>query len=133
MIERLKAYAPQMHSILRIVIALLFLEHGTQKLFGFPAGDHPMSINLLSLMGAAGIIELVGGTLLVLGLFTRCAAFICAGETAYIFWVMDVPRGGIFPAVNGGEDAVAYCFVFLFLLFAGPGPWSVDAALGRES
>ncbi|AIE86087.1 DoxX family protein [Fimbriimonas ginsengisoli] len=124
-------WAPKLQSVLRIVIALLFLEHGTQKIFNFPPAEKPMPFNLTSEMGIGGAIELVGGILLLLGLFTRPAAFIMAGEMAYAYWKVHAP-GSLYPIVNKGELAVAYCFVFLFLAAAGGGPWSLDRLIRRS-
>jgi putative oxidoreductase len=106
--------------------ALLFMAHGTMKLLGFPASDNPGPA-LFSLMGFAGVLELVGGLLLVLGLFTRPVAFILAGEMAFAYFMAHAPQS-FFPIVNRGESAVLFCFVFLYLAAAGAGPWSVDAA-----
>ncbi|PZP44768.1 MAG: DoxX family protein [Azospirillum brasilense] len=117
-----------MLSVLRIMTALLFLAHGTQKLFGFPA---PQYMPEAFTMGwFAAVIELVGGVLLTLGLFTRAAAFICAGEMAFAYFIAHFPKS-FFPAVNGGDAAVLFCFVFLYLFVAGGGAWSVDAARNR--
>ena len=127
-INNLDVWAPRALSVLRIVAALIFLEHGTQKLLGFPPSE--MSPSLLSLIGAAGLLELVGGILLLIGLFTRSVAFILSGEMAVAYWMVHAPKS-IFPALNGGDAAILYCFVFLYLVFAGPGPWSVDAARYR--
>jgi putative oxidoreductase len=121
-------WAPILLSILRIVIGLLFLEHGTQKLFHFPPPDHPMGglHTLPPLMMAAAWIEFLGGLLLVLGLFTRFAAFIAAGEMAVAYFMAHAPRA-LYPIKNHGELAVALCFVFLYMAIAGAGKWSVDA------
>ena len=121
-------WAPRMLSILRIVAALIFFEHGTQKLLGFPPTPTPPEV--LSLPWIAGAIELVGGALFVLGLFTRPVAFILAGEMAFAYWIGHAPRS-FFPAVNGGDAAILYCFVFLYISAAGPGLWSIDAARRR--
>jgi putative oxidoreductase len=123
-------WAPRVLSILRIVAALLFFEHGTTKLLGFPPSDH--SPEVLSLSWIAGTMELVGGALLILGLFTRPVAFILAGEMAFAYWMAHAPQNA-FPVVNGGDAAILYCFVFLYLAFAGGGPWSLDALWGRDS
>lgn len=125
----LARHAPLMLSILRLVAGLIFLEHGTQKLFGFPAADHmPDSFTLAWF---AGILETAGGLLVALGLFTRPAAFIISGEMAFAYFMAHFPRG-FFPALNGGDAAILYCFIFLYLVFAGPGPVSIDAALRRK-
>ncbi len=123
-------WAPRLLSVLRIVAALLFFEHGASKLLGFPASDHG-SPELFSLPWVAGVLELVGGALLIVGLFTRPVAFILSGEMAFAYWMAHAPRSP-FPLVNGGEAAIVYCFVFLYLAFAGGGPWSLDALLRRK-
>ena len=120
-------WAPRLLSILRIVAALIFMEHGTQKLLGFPLSERDAP-ELLSLSGIAGILELVGGALLVLGLFTRPVAFILSGEMAVAYWLAHAPQS-FFPVNNGGDAAILYCFVFLYLFAAGGGPWSLDAWL----
>jgi len=118
-------WTPRMVSVLRIASALLFLEHGTQKLLGFPpsAGPGP---ELVSLLGVQGGLELVGGALLVVGLFTRPVAFILAGDMAVAYFMVHAPKS-FFPALNGGDAAILYCFVFLCLAVAGGGPWSIDS------
>jgi putative oxidoreductase len=124
--------APRMRAVLRIVAALIFLEHGTQKLFGFPGP--PMGGNLpamFSLLWFAAVLELVGGLLLMLGLFTRPVAFILAGEMAFAYWMSHAPRS-FFPALNGGDAAILYCFVFLYFVAAGPGAWAIDIGRGKE-
>jgi putative oxidoreductase len=120
---RLSAYRPHLLAVLRIVTALLFLSHGMSKMFGFP--DAGTSAPLLSLLGLAAILEIVGGILLVIGLFTRPVAFVLAGEMAVAYFMAHAPRG-FFPLVNHGESAVLFCFIFLYLVMAGPGSWSVD-------
>lgn len=122
-------WAPRVLSILRIVAAILFFEHGTQKLLGFPPSEH--APEMMSLPWIAGLLELVGGGLLALGLFTRPVAFILSGEMAVAYGMAHAPEN-LFPALNGGDAAILYCFVFLYLVFAGPGPWSLDAKLGRD-
>jgi putative oxidoreductase len=122
----LKAWSPQLLSVLRIVAAFLYLLHGTQKLFAIPASATGATVPLVSRLGVAGVIEVVGGGLILLGLFTRPAAFICAGEMAFAYFLAHAPRA-LLPLQNGGELPVLYCFVFLYLAAAGPGPWSVDA------
>jgi putative oxidoreductase len=123
------AWAPRLLSVLRVIAALLFLEHGLQKLAGFPA-PLPLpageTVRAFSLLWFAGVIEVVGGVLLTLGLFTRPVAFVLSGEMAVAYFMAHAPRG-FFPALNGGEAAVLYCFTFLYLAAAGGGAWSVDA------
>lgn len=116
-------WTPRMLSILRIMAALLFLQHGTQKLLSFPAAEFMPSFP--SLFWFAGAIELVGGTLLALGLFTRPVAFILSGQMAVAYFMAHAPRS-FFPIENGGDAAVLYCFVFLFFAVAGGGAWSLD-------
>jgi putative oxidoreductase len=123
-------WAPRVLSILRIMTALLFLEHGTQKLLGFPPSPNPGPA-LFSLLGIQGIIEVVGGVLLALGLFTRPVAFILSGDMAVAYWMAHAPQN-FFPVLNRGDAAILYCFVFLYLVFAGPGPWSLDAPRDRQ-
>lgn len=120
-------WAPRVLSILRIVAALIFMEHGTQKLLGFPPSDRPAP-ELLSLSGVAGVLELFGGALLVVGLFTRPAAFILSGQMAVAYWIAHAPQS-FFPILNGGDAAILYCFVFLYLAVAGGGAWSLDNAV----
>jgi putative oxidoreductase len=121
-----QAWAPMLLSVLRIMSGLLFLQHGTGKILKFPAGVVPPTFSLNSMSGYAGVIELVCGILLVLGLFTRPAAFIASGMTAVAYFLAHAPQG-FFPILNKGELAVLYCFVFLYLAAAGAGPWSIDA------
>jgi putative oxidoreductase len=120
-------WAPRMLSILRIVAALIFMEHGTQKLFNFPSSDNP-GPPLFSLLGLGGVLEFFGGILLVLGLFTRPVAFILAGMMAVAYWMAHAPQN-FFPVNNSGDAAILYCFVFLYLTFAGGGAWSLDNAV----
>ena len=117
---------PYLLSFVRIAVGLLFFQHGAEKLWGFAGGriDH----NFASLHGIAGPIEVVGGGLIVLGLFTRTTAFILCGEMAVAYFRSWAPRG-FWPINNGGEEAVVCCFIFLWLVAAGPGRWSVDALL----
>ncbi|HEX5077674.1 MAG TPA: DoxX family protein [Geminicoccaceae bacterium] len=117
-------WAPRLLSVLRIVAALIFFEHGTQKLLGFPPSDSP-GPELFSLMGLAGILETFGGALLLLGLFVRPVAFILSGMMAVAYWMAHAPQH-FSPAVNGGDAAILFCFVFLYLFAAGGGPWSLD-------
>jgi putative oxidoreductase len=120
-----------LRSLLRIVAALLFMAHGTQKLFAWPIDEPRDPAPLLSLMGVAGVLETVGGTLLLLGLFTRPVAFLLAGEMAVAYFMSHAPNG-FWPILNRGELAVLYCFLFLYLAAAGGGPWSIDAARSRR-
>ena len=129
MTSTLSAWAPRMLSVLRIVSALIFFAHGTQKLLGFPASD--MNPAVLTLPWIAGALELVGGALLIVGLFTRPVAFVLSGLMAVAYWIAHAPQSP-YPALNGGDAAILYCFVFLYLVFAGPGPWSVDATRGKS-
>jgi len=122
-------WAPRMLSVLRIVSALIFFAHGTQKLLGFPASD--MAPAAFSLSWVAGVLELVGGGLLIVGLVTRPVAFVLSGLMAFAYWLAHAPRSP-FPALNGGDAAILFCFVFLYLVFAGPGPWSMDAWLKQR-
>jgi putative oxidoreductase len=126
---RLSAWTPRMLSILRIMAALLFLQYGLSKYFGFPARP-PVNFAMFSLIGLAGAIELLGSLLLLIGVFSREAAFVMSGEIAVAYFMRRAPNG-FFPQVNGGGLEVLFCFVFLYLVFAGPGPWSVDAARRR--
>jgi putative oxidoreductase len=127
--DRLKHHQPAMLSLLRIVTGLLFLEHGTQKFLSFPAGEMAGGGWALSNPGHyAGIIELTCGALVALGLFTRPAAFLASGTMAVAYWMAHAPQGP-FPVNNMGDAAILYCFVFLYFVFAGPGPWSIDARM----
>jgi len=125
----LSRYQPQVLSILRIMAGLLFLSSGLQKSFGFPvANPNFANITLFSMYGFAGLIEIVGGALVTVGLFTRAAAFIMSGEMAVAYWYFaNRPAKGFMPIQNGGTLEVLFCFVFLYLVFAGAGPWSIDA------
>lgn len=123
----IRSAEPWMRSVLRIVVGFTFSLHGMQKLFGMfgGLGGHGMHIPLFSLLGLAGVLESFGGLLLILGLFTAPVAFILSGEMAVAYFRVHFPRG-FFPIQNGGELAVLYCFIFLYLFTAGPGPLSVD-------
>ncbi len=127
MSARVGAWTPAMISVVRIVAGLLFLEHGTQKLFGFPAPPAGGLPAMFTMIWSAAALELAGGLLIVAGLFTRPVAFILSGEMAVAYWMAHAPRGP-FPVLNGGDAAILYCFVFLFFAVAGAGPWSVDRA-----
>ena len=127
----LEPYTPQLLSVLRLMSGLLLLQHGTTKFLNFPAG--PMNnASLQSMSAAAGAMELVGGALLVIGLFTRPVAFLLSGMTAVAYFYAHAPRG-TFPILNGGELAILYSFVFLYLSAAGGGPWSVDRMMSGRS
>lgn len=129
--DSLQRYTPQALSILRIVAALLLLQFGCAKILGFPVVPAFQGVKLASLYDAAGSIELIGGFLLLIGLFTRPVAFILSGEMAAAYFLGHFPKGFI-PLVTGGNEAVIYCFVFLYIFFAGGGPWSVDAMRERR-
>lgn len=116
-------FQPYLLSILRIMAGLAFLEHGTGKLLGFPH----LGMSLSGMTVFTGVIELVGGALVTIGLFTRVVAFVLSGFMAFGYFLAHAPRG-FFPAVNQGEAALLYCFVFLFVAAAGAGPWSIDRA-----
>ena len=121
------AWAPRLLSVLRIMAGLLFLQHGTAKLLKIPAIPMFANLSLTSPPGIAGILELVGGVLMILGLFTRSTAFVLSGLMAVAYFMAHAPRG-FYPILNAGELAALYCFVFLYIAAAGPGPWSIDAA-----
>ena len=125
----LDRWAPQILSLLRAVTGFLFIWHGTSKFFHYPVslGD----IQLFSLFGLAGVMEITGGTLVCIGLFTKPAAFLLSGEMAVAYFMVHAP-GGFFPLVNHGESAVLFCFAFLYLAAAGGGPISLDAMLGKR-
>ena len=145
----LASWSPKVLSLLRFVSGLLFLEHGLQKVLHFPPPPPPPPVaagvaaaaktaavaagpSLAKILGpASGPIELVGGILLVIGLFSRAAAFICAGEMAFAYFLAHAPRS-IYPILNGGDAAILYCFIFFYLVFAGPGPISLDAMMKRK-
>jgi putative oxidoreductase len=127
----LARWRPHILSILRIVAGFLIATHGAQKLFGFPTPLPGGPVHLLSLFGVAGVVETVGGILLLLGLFTRIAGFVLAGEMAVAYFMMHAPRG-FWPLLNQGELAVIYCFAFLYFAAAGGGEWSLDRAIRRR-
>jgi putative oxidoreductase len=120
------SWQPRVLSVLRIMTGLLFLQYGMAKLLKFPAVPAFKDVTLFSLYGLAGTLELVGGALMILGLFTRPVAFILAGEMAFAYFIGHAPRGFL-PILNGGNLAILFCFVFFYLSFAGAGPWSLDA------
>ena len=125
----LDAQAPRMLSVLRFVSALIFFVHGTQKVLWFPVSEmHPP---VGSIFWIAGVLELVGGALLMLGLFTRPVAFVLSGLMAVAYWMAHAPQS-FYPALNGGDAAILYCFAFLYFVFAGGGAWSLDALLFRN-
>ena len=126
----LSRWQPQLLAVLRIVTGLLFIEHGTVKFFAFPV-PFPGPSPLPTLLMAAGAIELVAGILITLGLFTRLAAFIAAGEMAVAYFYGHFPRG-FWPVQNMGEAAILFCFIFLYIAAAGPGAWSVDGVRARS-
>ncbi|MGE5625583.1 MAG: DoxX family protein [Bacillota bacterium] len=125
----LDKWTPQLLSLLRIILGFLFIWHGTSKFFHYPVdfGNVP----LFSLMGLAGVLEVGGSALLILGLFTKPVAFLLSGEMAFAYFMAHAP-GGFFPLVNHGESAVLFCFAFLYLAAAGGGPISLDALMGRK-
>ena len=124
-LDRLSKYTPEMLSIARIVIGLLFLEHGLSKLLDFPHG--PVQPAIGSLIGIQGIIEIVGGALFTVGFLTRPVAFILAGDMAVAYFMVHAKKG-FFPMLNGGDAAILYCFIFLTYFFAGPGRWAADGS-----
>lgn len=119
-------WSPHLLSVLRIVAAFMFISHGTQKLFAFPVLEPRSPVPLLSMLGLAAALEIVGGSLLLLGLFTRPIAFLLAGEMAFAYVMVHAPRS-VWPLLNGGEVAVLFCVVWLYLAAAGAGRWSLDA------
>ena len=131
-VSRWRSWAPRLLSVLRIVAAFLFIQFGTAKIFALPGplihGGGAVPIG--SLPGVAGVIEAIGGLLLLLGLFTRPAAFLVSGEMAVAYFHGHAPNG-FWPVLNGGHPAVLFCFVWLYFSAAGPGPWSLDALLRR--
>jgi len=131
MTQSLERLAPYVLSIMRIMVALLFFEHGSAKLFGFPQQQPTPPPELFSFIWFYGAIEFVGGALAAVGLFTRAAAFIMSGEMAVGYFMAHAPQS-FFPLLNHGDGAILYCFVFLYLVFAGPGPWSLDALIWRR-
>ena len=130
----LARFEPQLLSVLRIMTGLLFMQHGAQKLLGWfgGAGGQGGTVELMSQMGLAGVLELFGGFLVVIGLFTRPVSFVLSGEMAVAYFQAHFPRS-FFPIENRGEHTVLFCFVFLFLAAAGAGPWSVDALRDRST
>lgn len=132
MFDSLERHRPTALAGLRIISGLMFMQHGTQKIFSFPA-EAMGPFQLMSQMGIGGVLELVGGALIVLGLFTRPVAFLLSGMMAVAYFQFHAMAGGLFPMVNGGELAALYCWVFLYLVFAGPGSLSVDGILAKKA
>ena len=126
MLDRVSKYAPEVLSIARLVIGLLFLEHGTSKLFDFPHGTMAQP-TMGTLIWFQGVIELVGGALFIVGFQTRLVAFILAGDMAVAYFMAHAPKA-LYPMLNGGDAAILYCFVFLIYFVAGPGRWAVDGS-----
>ena|SRR5204863_2277878 len=129
--DRLSSWAPRVLSILRLVTGLLYIEHGTMKLFAFPIAQRGVPHPMPPLILTASWMELIGGALIALGLFTRPVAFLLSGEMAYAYWTVHA-KAGPWPAANEGEGAILYCFIFFYLIFAGGGPWSLDAIVRRR-
>ncbi|MEM7057520.1 MAG: DoxX family protein [Pseudomonadota bacterium] len=125
----LDSMRPAVLSLLRAVSGLIFLLHGTQELIGIPPTERVTE--MMSLGWWAGVIEIVTGALLIVGLFTRPAAFLASGTMAVAYWMAHAPRD-LFPTNNGGDAAILYCFIFFYVVFAGPGPWSVDAMMRKS-
>lgn len=128
----LATWSPRVLSLLRIMAALLFMEHGLMKLFDFPGPQPGAPDPLPMILVAAAWIEVVGGGLIALGLFTRAAAFLCSGQMAAAYFMAHGSQG-FWPALNGGDAAILFCFVFLYLVFAGPGPWSLDTVVRKRT
>lgn len=131
--ERLSTYAPQALAVLRIVTALLFFASGVFHLFNFPASPFPPNPpEMATLMLTAGVLEFVGGLLLIVGLLTRPTAFVLTGMMAVAYWGFHAPMGWS-PVINMGVPAILYCFIFFYLVFAGPGAWAIDTARSRSA
>ena len=131
MFDSLERHSPVALAGLRVISGLMFMQHGAQKIFSFPA-EAMGPFQLMSQMGIGGVLELVGGALIVLGLFTRPVAFLLSGMMAVAYFQFHAMSGGLYPLVNGGELAALYCWVFLFIFFAGPGAFSVDGMLAKK-
>jgi putative oxidoreductase len=129
--ETLAAWTPRVLSVLRIYAGLLLFAHGTAKILGFPAVPNFANVQINSLVGASGLIELIGGALFTIGLFTRPVAFILSGFAAVAYFLVSAPKG-FHPILNNGELASLFSFVFLYFVCAGPGPWSLDAMMKRK-
>ncbi|WP_207539541.1 DoxX family protein [Sabulicella rubraurantiaca] len=130
--DKLDRYVPHALAVLRIATAIIFMLHGTQKLFGFPAPPSSGLPEVFTLFWIGAVMEFVGGLLILLGLLTRPVAFLLAGEMAVAYWMFHAPRN-FYPTLNGGDAAILYCFVFLLLVFTGPGAWSLDGARGARA
>lgn len=130
MIATLNRLAPHVLSLLRVISALLLMQHGTTKILGLPQ-TQMTGVSLLSMPGIAGLFELIGGALLAIGLFTRPTAFVLSGVMAFAYFLVHAGQD-FYPIKNGGELAALYCFVFFYFVFSGPGPWSVDRVLGKH-
>jgi putative oxidoreductase len=128
--QRLEAWSPHLLSLLRVVTGFLFMQHGGQKIFGFPAPQR-YEFDLFSMSGVAGTLELFGGLLIVVGLFTRPVAFLLSGLMAFAYFIAHAPQN-FWPILNGGELAALFCFVFLYLTVAGGGKWSVDCLRSKK-
>ena len=127
----LQIWSPRALAIMRIVTGFLFMQHGSMKVLGFPYDAMQAATPIASLEGVAGLLELAGGCLILLGLFTRPVAFLLSGEMAVAYFIAHAPRGhALSPSLNGGELAALYCFIFLYLVFAGAGAWSLDGRAG---
>ena len=124
--------APYMLSVMRIIVAFLYAQHGAQKLFGFLAPPQVQTPPLFSFMGFAGFLEFAGGLLVLLGLFTRPVAFILSGQMAVAYFMVHAPKG-FWPMANGGDLAVMWCFVFFYLAFAGGGPFGLDGVIKKKA
>jgi putative oxidoreductase len=125
-----RALAPHFLSLLRLMAGLLLLEFGTMKILHFPYSDYFAGVAPFSLIWFAGLLELIGGALVAVGLFTRCAAFVLSGEMAFAYFIGHAPHG-FYPALNEGLPAVLFCFIFLYLSAAGGGPWSLDRIIRK--
>jgi putative oxidoreductase len=135
MFDRLAAHAPQALAVLRIVTALLFFESGIFHVFRWPTSEFvpPPPAEMATIMMVAGILELIGGALLIVGFLTRPVAFVLCGMMAVAYWGFHVMPMGFWPVTNFGATAILYCFVFFYLVFAGPGAWAVDTARRKVS
>ncbi len=135
MLNKLESFSGKFHSqllsILRIITGFLFIQHGAQKLFGVLVPADQTAVELLSLLGLVGVLEFFGGLFILIGFLTRPVSFLLSGSMASAYFMVHAPRG-FWPILNNGELAVLYCFLFLFLVAAGPGKWSIDAVLSKK-